>query len=439
MSRRRRIVIMGAGGRDFHNFNVLYRHRCDIEVAAFTSAQIPFQSDRVYPPAFAGEHYPQGIPIVGEERLEELLGQKAVDEVVFAYSDVSHARVMEIASQVVAAGCDFRLVGAEKTMLRASLPVISVCAVRTGCGKSPVTRFLCRKLQQGGCRPVVVRHPMAYGKLEERGVQSFRVLADLDRHMCTLEEREEFEPLVRLGVPLFAGVDYQAVLEAAQECGDVLIWDGGNNDTPFFQPDLEIVLVDPFRVGDELTYYPGLTNLLRAGVVLVAKTTGVPTANLVRIRQNIASRNARCLVAMGDLDVQVENPAIVRGKNVLVIEDGPTLTHGGMKFGAGVVAARRFGAALIVDPRPYAVGSLQEVFDECSHLDRVLPAMGYSARQIADLAQTVAAVPCDLILCATPVDLRRLIKTETPILPVRYEFKELIEGQLVDTVMAIVR
>jgi predicted GTPase len=439
MSGLRRIVIMGAGGRDFHNFNVLYRHRSDVRVVAFTAAQIPYQNNRIYPPALAGENYPRGIPIVGEECLADLLRRESVDEVVFAYSDVAHGQVMDIASRVVAAGCDFLLVGAEQTMLKASLPVISVCAVRTGCGKSPVTRFLCRNLQQAGQRPVVVRHPMAYGKLEERAAQSFRGFADLDRYMCTLEEREEFEPLVRLGVPLFAGVDYQAVLQAAQACGDVLIWDGGNNDTPFYRPDLEIVLVDPFRVGDELTYYPGLINLLRARIVLVAKTRGVPSENLTRMRRNIASRNDRCLVVMGDLDVRIENPVAVRGKSVLVVEDGPTLTHGGMKFGAGIVAARRFGAARIVDPRPYAVGSLRQVFDTYPHLDRVLPAMGYSAQQMADLTRTMASVPCDLILCATPVDLRRLITSATPILPVSYEFKEQTEGQLLHAVKGVLQ
>ncbi|MGE4491718.1 MAG: GTPase [Syntrophotalea sp.] len=435
--RRRRILILGAGGRDFHNFNLLYRHRQDCEVLAFTASQIPFQQGRVYPAVLAGALYPDGIPIIGEEPFGELVRRLAIDEAVFSFSDVSHQRLMEIASPILATPCDFRLVGAEHTMLKASLPVISVCAVRTGCGKSPVTRYICRHLLEAGQRPVVVRHPMAYGRLEHRAVQSFRHLDDLDAHQCTLEEREEYEPLLRLGVPLLAGIDYEAVLRAAEPAGNILIWDGGNNDTPFFFPDLDIVLVDPFRAGDELSYYPGYVNLRRAHLIVVSKRSEVPEANLDRLRRNLQSSVPETPLVQGDLQVSVASPEALAGCRVLVVEDGPTISHGGMAFGAGVVAARRFGAGEIVDPRPYAVGSLARVYAEYPHIGAVVPAMGYSAAQLDDLRQTLAAVPCDLVLSATPVDLARLLVIDRPVLRVSYEFCDASSGTLRSAVNAM--
>jgi predicted GTPase len=425
-----RILILGAGGRDFHNFNLLYRHRRDVEVVAFTASQIPFQVGRRYPPCLAGPLYPDGIPIIDDVRLEDVVRRLKIDAAVFSYSDISHSGVMNLASRLLAAGCDFYLIGSERTMLKAALPVVSVCAVRTGCGKSAVTRYLCQALLKEGRKPVVVRHPMAYGKLEDHAVQSFLNLQDLARHACTLEEREEYEPLLRLGIPLFAGVDYEAVLALAEKSGDILIWDGGNNDTPFFRPDLEIVLVDPLRAGDELSYYPGYVNLLRAHIVVISKLSDVPAENLLIIRQNLQQAVPGKSIIQGDLEVLVESPETVAGRRVLVVEDGPSVTHGGMAFGAGVVAARRFGAREIVDPRPYAAGSLKRVYADYSHLDRVVPAMGYTREQLNDLMRTLAAVPCDLILSATPVDLRQLVHIDKPVLQVSYEFRECLAGGL---------
>ncbi|ABA88743.1 hypothetical protein Pcar_1497 [Syntrophotalea carbinolica DSM 2380] len=430
-----RILILGAGGRDFHNFNLLYRHRRDVEVVAFTASQIPFQVGRLYPPELAGPLYPDGIPILADDGLEALVGRLKIDAAVFSYSDISHVRVMEIASRLLAAGCDFYFIGADRTMLQSGLPVISVCAVRTGCGKSPVTRFLCRALRQQGRNPVVVRHPMAYGRLERRAVQSFRSSEDLDAQGCTLEEREEYEPLLQLGVPLFAGIDYEAILKVAEKAGDVLIWDGGNNDTPFYRPDLEIVLVDPLRAGDELSYYPGYINVLRAHLVIVGKFDGVPPEKLGLVLQNLQRTVPETRVIQGDLSVSAEDPGAVAGRRVLVIEDGPTVSHGGMAFGAGVVAARRFGAAEIVDPRPFATGSLKQVFMDYPKLASIIPAMGYSKAQLNDLKDTIDAVPCDLVLSATPVDLGRLIPIAKPLIRVGYEFKELVPGALMTEVL----
>lgn len=431
---RRRLLILGAGGRDFHNFNLLYRHSDDVEVIAFTASQIPYQQGRVYPPELAGTLYPDGIPILGDEDPGELVRRLRIDTAVFSYSDISHGRVMELASQILAAGSDFLLIGAERTMLACGLPVVSVCAVRTGCGKSPVTRYLVRDLLDRGRRPVVVRHPMAYGKLEDRAVQWFRHVGDLERQGCTLEEREEYEPLLRLGVPLFAGIDYGQVLGLAETAGDILIWDGGNNDTPFFRPDLEIVLVDPLRPGDELSYYPGYVNLLRAHIVIVGKLAGVPVENLRRVHRNLRNAVPRAQVLQGDLVVSVERPDAVKGRKVLVVEDGPTVSHGGMASGAGLVAARRFGAREIVDPRPYAAGSLRQVYLDYPHLGPVVPAMGYNAGQVRDLEKTLAEVPCDLILSATPVDLPQLVSVPTPILQVSYEFTECRPGILISAI-----
>jgi predicted GTPase len=426
---------MGAGGRDFHNFNLLYRHSSDVEVVAFTAAQIPFQESRRYPPELAGKYYPQGIPIVSQAELPGLIRDAKVDEVLFSYSDISHQHLMETASQVIALGADFRLAGCEATMLPSRLPVISVCAVRTGCGKSAVTRFLCRLLVRVGRNPVVVRHPMAYGRLVIREMEHFRSLADLDRYECTLEEREEFEPLIRLGVPLFAGVDYQRILAEAEREGDLIVWDGGNNDVSFFRPDLELVLADPLRAGDERCYYPGLVNLVRARVVILNKVDQASEEQVRRVVENVNRLNPAARIVEGMLDLQVADPHALRGKRVVVVEDGPTLTHGGMAFGAGTVAARRAGVAAVVDPRPGAVGSLRDVFRSFPHLGNVLPAMGYSAAQLRDLSETLANIDCDLILSATPVNLAPLLSLDKPLVQVSYEFVEKPEG----TLAAIIR
>lgn len=421
----KRIVIMGAGGRDFHNFNLLYRHDPTVRVVAFTATQIPFQQGRRYPPVLAGPNHPGGIPIVGEGDLERLVRDEGADEVVFAYSDISHQQLMEKASEVLALGADFSLIGPKRTMLEASIPVISICAVRTGCGKSPLTRHLCQRLLKMGRRPVVVRHPMAYGSLEIRVAERFDTFDDLDRYECTLEEREEYEGIIRLGVPLFAGVDYRHVLHQAQLAGDVLLWDGGNNDWPFIRPDLELVLVDPFRPGDETASFPGMVNLLRAHLVIVSKADGAPVEGVQIVKENASKFNPDAEVVSARLRVEVSEPKAIRGRRVVVVEDGPTLTHGGMPFGAGVVAARQFGAKTIVDPRPYAVGSLLETYQQYPHLHKVVPAMGYSEAQIAHLQATLEAIPCDLILCATPIDLGRLLRLHRPLVPVHYEFEEM--------------
>jgi predicted GTPase len=428
--RRKRIIIMGAGGREFHNFNVLFRDDPGTRVVAFTATQIPFQGGRRYPASLAGPLYPGGIPIVSEKVLSTLVNEEGVDEVILAYSDLSHQKVMEAASRVLAVGADFRLVGPGRTMLESSLPVISVCAVRTGCGKSPLTRFLCRRLREMARHPVVVRHPMAYGRLDIRAVQEFREVRDLDGYECTLEEREEFEPLIRMGIPLFAGIDYREILARAEEEGDVLLWDGGNNDFPFIRPGLEIVLADPCRPGDEATYYPGLVNLLRARIVVLTKIGEATEDGMRAVGKNLAEFNPEALVVAGDLDLHIDDSALIKGKKVVVVEDGPTLTHGGMAFGAGVVAAHRFGAR-IVDPRPFAVGSLADTYREFSHLEQVVPAMGYSEAQLEHLKKTLDAVPCDLVLSATPVDLGRLLKLSRPIVRVTYEFRE-VDGNALE-------
>ena len=421
---RHKVVIMGAGGRDFHNFNILYRHRSDVEVVAFTAAQIPFQHGRCYPPELSGPLYPQGIPIVDEKELPVLLAARDV-EVVFSYSDISHQQLMTIASRVLALGSVFSLPAPEQTMLPAKVPVVSVCAVRTGCGKSPLVRFICKLALQSGRRPVVVRHPMAYGELKGRGVQRIAVDEDLQGSGWTLEEREEFEPLLALGIVVFCGVDYQRILREAEQAGDFIIWDGGNNDTPFFCPDLQLVALDPLRAGDEVYYYPGMVNLQKADVLVINKVDEASVDQLKTVRNNIRDYNPQAQVIEGRLDVTLDNPQCLKGRRVVVIEDGPTVTHGGMSYGAGMVAARRYGAAEIVDPRPAAKGSLRTVYQDWPHLDAVLPAMGYSREQLDDLRRTLESIDCELIVSATPVDLCRLLRLNKPLHQVHYEFVEL--------------
>ncbi len=420
---KNRVIIMGAAGRDFHNFNVYFRDNQDYEVVAFTATQIPNIEGRRYPPQLAGKLYPQGIPIYAEEELSDLIRRYEVNQVIFAYSDVPHEVVMHKASQVLVAGADFRLMGAASTMLKSTKPVLAVCAVRTGCGKSQTTRHVCDVLQAMGKKVVVVRHPMPYGDLVAQAVQRFATYADLDRHKCTIEEREEYEPHIDRGVVVYAGVDYEAILRQAEEEADVVVWDGGNNDLPFYKPDLFITVADPHRAGHELRYHPGEANLRAADVVVINKVDTADYEKVAEVRDNTRSVNPQAVIVDAASPIFVEDPAAVRGKRVLVIEDGPTLTHGEMTYGAGVVAARRFGAAELVDPRPYAVRSIAATFAKYPHTGTLLPAMGYGEAQVKDLEETINAVDCDLVLAATPIDLRRVIDIRHPMDRVRYELE----------------
>lgn len=419
----KRVIIMGAAGRDFHNFNVYFRDNPDYQVVAFTATQIPNIEGRRYPPELAGQLYPEGIPIYPEEELTELIRRYPVDQVVFAYSDVSHEYVMHKASQVVVAGADFRLMGTGSTMLASRKPVVAVCAVRTGSGKSQTTRHVCDVLRRIGRRVVVVRHPMPYGDLTAQVAQRFATYEDLDRYHCTIEEREEYEPHIERGVVVYAGVDYERILRQAEEEADIIVWDGGNNDLPFFRPDLHIVVADPHRPGHEVRYHPGEANLRAADVVIINKVDTADPSGIAQIRQNIQEVNPQAIVLEAASPIFVEDPGAIQGRRVLVIEDGPTLTHGEMAYGAGVTAARRFGAAELVDPRPYAVRSIAETFRKYPHIGPLLPAMGYGDEQIRDLEETINATPCDLVLAATPVDIRRLLKVKYPVDRVRYELQ----------------
>lgn len=428
--RRRRVLILGAAGRDFHNFNTVFRDAPDIQVIAFTAAQIPGIDHRTYPAVLAGPLYPAGIPILPQSRWTELVKSGDVDEVVLAYSDLPHTEVMHIASRALAEGADFRLLGPKSTMLASSKPVVSICAVRTGCGKSPMARFVAQRLREKGLRIAVVRHPMPYGDLAKQAVQRFASLADLAAADCTIEEREEYEPHLAAGDVVFAGVDYERILRRAETEADVIIWDGGNNDFSFYRPDLDIVLADPHRPGDELAYYPGETNLERAGVVVLTKVDTADPGDVRRVRENVASVNPMATLVETAMPLTVDNEGAIRGKRVLVIEDGPTLTHGGMGYGAGVLAAHRFGVAELVDPRPFAVRSIKGVFEAFPHLGPVLPAMGYNAEQVQDLETTISATPCDAVLVASPVDLARLLRLDKTFVRVRYEVEERAEPKL---------
>lgn len=432
--RRRRVIIMGAAGRDFHNFNVYFRNNPNYEVVAFTATQIPNIEGRKYPPELAGELYPEGIPIYPESQLEELIRKYDVDEVILAYSDLSYNYVMDRASRVLAAGADFRLMGPKSTMLRSSKPVISICAVRTGCGKSQTTRRVVDILKKHGLKVVVVRHPMPYGNLVEQRVQRFASFEDLDKYKCTIEEREEYEPHLRRGVVVYAGVDYEAILREAEKEADVIVWDGGNNDFPFFKPDLHIVVTDPHRAGHEVSYYPGSTNLRMADVVVINKEETAHPENIEKVRENIIRVNPKAIIIDAASPIFVENGEIIRGKRVLVIEDGPTVTHGEMPYGAGYVAARKYGAAEIIDPRPYAVRSIKKTFEEYPHLRNVLPAMGYYGDQIKDLEETINNTPADVVVSATPVDITRLVKVNKPVVRVYYELQEIGTPTLEDVI-----
>ena len=416
----RRVLIMGAAGRDFHNFNVVYREDPSVEVVAFTATQIPYIDDRTYPAALAGPRYPAGIPIHEEDALEGLIRDLRVDEVVFAYSDVSHEHVMHAASRAMAAGADFALLGPTRTMLPASVPVVAVCAVRTGSGKSQTTRAIAGELRGAGKRVVAVRHPMPYGDLVAQRVQRFATTDDLSAERTTIEEREEYEPHIASGTVVYAGVDYAAILERAQAECDVLLWDGGNNDLPFYRPDVHLVVADPLRAGHELTYHPGETNLRMADVIVVNKMDSATPEQVASILATIERVNPDATVVRANSAVRLDEPDAVRGKRVLVVEDGPTLTHGEMKFGAGVVAARRGGAAEIVDPRPWAVGTIRETFERYD-VGAVLPAMGYSDGQLREMAETIARAEVDVVVIGTPIDLRSVVTIDRPAVRVRYD------------------
>ena len=431
-----RVLIMGAAGRDFHNFNTVFRDNPAYQVVAFTATQIPDIEGRLYPPELAGSLYPQGIPIYPENDLAALIRQQAIDEVVFAYSDVSHEYVMHKASLVLAAGADYRLIGPRLTMLKSSKPVVGVGAVRTGCGKSQTTRAVSRALRKLGYRVAVVRHPMPYGDLARQAVQRFATYDDLDRHEATIEEREEYEPHIDSGVVVFAGVDYERILREAEREADIVLWDGGNNDLPFYAPDLYFVLVDPHRPGHEQSYHPGETNLRMADVVIINKIDTADQAGVQQVRASIRALNPAATVIDAASPIFVDDPAAIHGKRVLVVEDGPTLTHGEMAYGAGVVAAQRFGAAELVDPRPYAVRSIAETFAKYPNTGTLLPAMGYGEGQRADLEETIRATPCDLVIVATPIDLSRVIALDKPAQRVRYELQELGQPTVYDLLNA---
>jgi len=428
----KRVVIVGAAGRDFHNFNVVFRNDPNYEVVAFTANQIPDIAGRKYPKELAGERYPNGIPIYEEKDLETIIREKAVDLVVFSYSDINHQTLMQLASRVVASGASWMLLGSEQTMIKSRVPVVSVCAVRTGCGKSPVSRHVAALLRDLGWKPVAIRHPMPYGDLVRQAVQRFATLKDLDFHQCTIEEREEYEPHIVKGMPIYAGVDYESILRQAEQEADIILWDGGNNDTPFYKSDLEIVIVDPHRPGHELTYWPGMVNLLRADVIVINKVDTAEQTNLDIVRENVRKYNPRAVVVEAACRVSVPEPETVKGKRVLVVEDGPTLTHGEMAYGAGVVAARQLGAQELIDPRPFAVGSIRGTYEKYPHMSQLLPAMGYSDHQRHELEETIERVPCDLVLVATPIDLARVININKPTLRVTYEADPLTSPSLRD-------
>jgi predicted GTPase len=432
-----RVVIMGAAGRDFHDFNVVYRTDPSVEVVAFTATQIPGIADRRYPAELAGPLYPNGIPIHPEGDLETIIRAEHVDRVVFAYSDVSHETVMHAASRALAAGADFTLLGPARTMLESRRPVIAVGATRTGSGKSQTTRYVAALLAERGVTPVVIRHPMPYGDLAAQRVQRFATYEDLDRHDTTIEEREEYEPHIDAGRVVYAGVDYEAILRAAEEEADVILWDGGNNDFPFYRPDLYIVVADPLRAGDELRYHPGETNVRMADVIVINKVDSAEPAAVDAIRATIAELNPTASVVTARSDLTLEGPPI-DGRRVVVVEDGPTLTHGGMTYGAGVVAARRLAAAERVDPRAAAVGSIREVLERYPALEPLVPAMGYGATQVAELAATLNSVDADIVLSATPIDLTRVLQLIKPITRVRYELTEVDGPSLAELVEPIV-
>lgn len=425
---------MGAAGRDFHNFNVLFRQRKDVRVVAFTATQIPDIEGRCYPPQLAGPRYPEGIPILAEKDLPALFEKERIDEVVFSYSDVSHQYVMEKASQVVALGADFRLVGSRESMVKAEVPVIAICAVRTGSGKSQTTRKIAQILRDLGKKTVVVRHPMPYGDLAAQAVQRFQTLEDMECQRCTIEEMEEYEPHIRLGFTVYAGVDYGKILQQAQKESDVILWDGGNNDIPFYKPDLHITVADPHRQGHELSYFPGRINLIMADIVVINKIDTASFEAVSALRDNIYRLNPRAVVVDAASPIFLDGGEQITGKRVLVVEDGPTLTHGEMKYGAGVIAARKYGALEIVDPRAFTSGKIRRTYEAYPEIGNVLPAVGYGEEQIRDLEATINNVSCDLVIIATPVDLTRFVSINKPMVKVGYELQEIGKPDLTDLI-----
>jgi predicted GTPase len=435
---RTKTIIMGAAGRDFHNFNVVYRDDERFEILAFTAAQIPDIAGRRYPPELAGPFYPEGIPIYAEEDLPGLIATHGVQQVVFSYSDVSYAHVMHRAAMVNAAGADFLLLGGARTMIRSSKPVVAVCAVRTGSGKSQTTRKVAGLLREAGLRVAAVRHPMPYGDLAAQRVQRFGSLDDLVRHRCTIEEIEEYEPHIVSGTIVYAGVDYEQILRQAEEEADVILWDGGNNDLPFYRPDVHIVVADPLRAGHELAYYPGETNVRLADVVIINKIDSADMCSIDTVRDNVRAINPHAVVIEAASPVMAEGAEVITGRRVLVVEDGPTATHGEMKFGAGTVVARKYGAGEIVDARPHAVGKLIDTYRIYPGIGTVLPAMGYGQEQVRDLEATIDRVPCDVVVIGTPIDLNRLIKIRKPTVRVRYDLQEIGRPDLRDVLRPVI-
>lgn len=425
-------IIMGAAGRDFHVFNTYFRNNACYEVVAFTATQIPNIEGRKYPSSLAGKLYPEGIPIYPESNLVKLIKDNDVKQVVFAYSDITHEDIMHKASTVISSGADFRLMGPKNTCIKSSKPVISICATRTGVGKSQTTRKVCKILQDMGKKVVAIRHPMPYGDLSKQVCQRFASYDDLDLHKCTIEEREEYEPHIDDNIVVYAGVDYEVILREAEKEADIILWDGGNNDFTFYDTDLYIVLVDPLRAGHELKYHPGETNLKMADVIIINKIESANADNINTVRNNISIANPNATVIEAASPISVASPEMIRNKKVLIIEDGPTLTHGGMSFGAGLVAARKFGASKVVDAQPYAVGSIKETYDKYPHLRKVLPAMGYGHMQIKELEETINKIECDTIIAGTPIDITRVLKTEKPIVRVGYNLQEIGKPTLYD-------
>jgi predicted GTPase len=420
----RRVIIMGAAGRDFHNFNLFFRNNSAFKVICFTATQIPNIADRLYPKELAGKRYPRGIPIMPERQISKLIKKHRVNVVVFSYSDISHEYVMHKASEVMAAGADFWLLGPQSSMLVSKRKVVSICAARTGSGKSQTTRRVCEILHEHGLKTSVVRHPMPYGDLKKQIVQKFSTLEDLNRHNCTIEEREEYEPHIVRGNTVFAGVDYGLILKQAEKISDIIVWDGGNNDLSFYKSDLHIVVVDPFRVGDESTYHPGETNVRMADVVLINKIDTAPRTNVDKLKENIKQLNPDAVIMEAASPTSVDKPELIKGKKVVVIEDGPTLTHGGMSFGAGIVAAKKYGATKIVDPRPYAVGSIKDSYVKYPQIGDLIPALGYGKKQIRELEASINNTPADSIVMATPVDLRKITTLNKPTTKIEYELEE---------------
>ena len=429
---RIKVLIMGAAGRDFHNFNTYFRNNEQYDVKAFTATQIPDIDDRKYPAELAGSLYPEGIKIYPEEELLNLIEKFDIDEVVFSYSDLPYDYVMSRSAMVNAAGADFRLMGTKRTQIKSTKPVIGICAVRTGCGKSQTTRKVAKILQDKGKKVVAIRHPMPYGNLAEQKVQRFAELSDLDKHKCTIEEREEYEPHIVSGTIIYSGVDYEAILREAEKEADVILWDGGNNDLSFYKTDLLITVADPHRPGDELYYYPGEANLRASDVVVINKIDSADSEDVLMVRENIMAVNPDAVVIDGASPISVENYEQIKGKRVLVVEDGPTLTHGEMEYGAGVVAAEKFGAAELVDPRPFTVGTITKTFEKYPGIGTLLPAMGYGDQQVKDLEETINKTDCDVVVIGTPIDLRKLININKPALRVTYDLQEIGKPDLED-------